>query len=110
MFFIYGAPNSKACERAEILLYAMQHEYRFYIYGRDYTLAQLQKLVPGADSVPQIFHGTKYLGGIQELYEFIHNSENCHIQPGGESATVKEFLDRFVENKSDKSTDTKKEQ
>jgi glutaredoxin len=110
MFFIYGALNSKASERAEILLYAMQQEYRFYAYGRDYTLAQLRRLVPGADSVPQIFYGTQYIGGIKELYEYINASENCYLRPAGKSGAIEDFLDMFAKDKQNRIRDTKKEQ
>lgn len=109
MFFVYGAQNSRACEKAELLLYATQKEYRFYVFGRDYTLNQLQRLVPGANSVPQIFHGTKYLGGIRELYEFVYTSENSNSQFVGESGSIENFLDNFVQDKANKNTDTKKE-
>jgi glutaredoxin len=109
MFFVYGAANSKACEKAELLLYATRKEYRFYVYGRDYTLKQLQRLVPGANSVPQIFYGTKYLGGIRELYEFIYTGEDSSQQSIGEYRPTENFIDSFIQNKSNKDTDTKKE-
>lgn len=110
MFFIYGALNSKACEKAELLLHAVRYDYRFYVYGRDYTLNQLQRIVPGATSVPQIFHGTKYIGGIKDLYDYIYTSENSDVRTRVGPQQVKEFLNFFSENKSDTPTDTKPEQ
>lgn len=75
MFFIYGADNSSACDKAEFLLYSTGLEYRIYVYGRDYTLKQLQRLIPGADTVPHIYHGAKYIGGVKELFHYLQSNE-----------------------------------
>lgn len=106
MFFIYGALNSKACEKAELLLHATRSDYRFYVYGRDYTLNQLQKLVPGATTVPQIFYGTKYIGGVKELYDHIYTSENIDVQPTVRPDEIEKFLNFVFKNKSNTPTDT----
>ena len=106
MFFIYGASNSKACEKAELLLHATRSNYRFYLYGRDYTLNQLQRLVPGATTVPQIYYGTKYIGGIKELYDYIYTSENTDIQPTLGPNEAKKFLNFLLKNQSNTPTDT----
>lgn len=71
MFFIYGAYNSKACDKAEFILHTLGYNYRFYRLGKDYTLAQLERLIPGVKTVPQIYHGVNYIGGMKELYEFL---------------------------------------
>lgn len=76
MFFIYGKHNSKACDKAEFLLYTLGHEYRFYILGRDFTIAQFQRFLPGVDTVPQIFYNTSYIGGIKDLYEYLYSSKS----------------------------------
>lgn len=75
MFFIYGAENSRACDKAEFLLYTMNLEYRLYIFGRDYTLKQLNRLVPGTTVVPHVYHGAKYIGGVKELYDYLHSEK-----------------------------------
>jgi hypothetical protein len=75
MFFIYGAENSRACDKAEFLLYTMNLEYRLYIFGRDYTIRQLHRLVPDATTVPHIYHGAKYIGGVKELYNYLNSEE-----------------------------------
>jgi glutaredoxin len=106
MFFIYGASNSKACEKAELLLHATRANYRFYVYGRDYNLSQLQRLVPGATTVPQIFYGTQYIGGIKELYDYIYTSENTDFKPTIGPNEVKKFLNFFSKNKSNTPTDS----
>lgn len=109
MFFIYGAHNSKACDRAEFLLHTMGQEYRFYCYGIDYTLTQLQRLVPGTQTVPHIFHGTKYIGGVNEIYKYLQKSEDS--DGGGTTGTVqnKRLFNIFSENQSNISNDTTKE-
>jgi glutaredoxin len=107
MYFIYGAKNSIACEKAELLLHATRANYRFYIYGRDYTLNQLQRLVPGATTVPQIFFGTKYIGGIKELYDHIYTSENSDNSAALRPDEIKKFLDFFFKNKSNTPTDSR---
>lgn len=101
MFFIYGAEGSKACDKAEFILYTLGHEYRHYLYGRDYTLNQLQRIVPGATTVPQIFLGVKYIGGIKELYEYLYQSEDNSRRLAGEvgHGMPKGILDRLGENK-----------
>lgn len=106
MFFIYGSSNSKACEKVELLLHATRSDYRFYIYGRDYSLIQLQRLVPGATTVPQVFYGTKYIGGVKELYDYIYTNENNDVQPAIKSNEAKKFLNLFLRNQSDTPTDT----
>ena len=111
MFFIYGAPNSKACERAEFLLYTMNYEYRMYLYGIHYTLNQLQRLRPGTQTVPHIYHGSKYIGGVKELYEYLYlsqDSDRGRISGPGETKSILNFID---ENKQDNRNDSaRKEQ
>lgn len=75
MFFIYGALQSKACDKAEFILHTLGYQYRMYHLGVDYSLQQLERLVPGVKTVPQIYSGTKYIGGVKELYEFLQASE-----------------------------------
>lgn len=76
MFYIYGKYNSKACDKAEFLLYTVGHEYRLFVYGVDYTIEQFQKFFPGIDTVPQVYHDMKYIGGLRELYEYLCESKN----------------------------------
>ena len=72
MFYVYGAKSSKATETAENLLIMCQMNYKVFILGKDYTVAQLQKLVPETDSVPHIYDGVNYVGGIKELYDYLY--------------------------------------
>jgi glutaredoxin len=103
MFFIYGALNSKACDKAEFILHTLGYHYRMYHLGIDYTLAQLERLIPEVKTVPQIYHGTKYIGGVRELYEFLQASESLG---GGELSRlngVEKLFNESPKNKSDSS-------
>ena len=72
MFYVYGAKNSKATETAENLLLMCAMPHKLFILGEGYTVAQLQKLVPGTDSVPHIYDGVNYVGGTKELYDYLY--------------------------------------
>ena len=76
MFYIYGKYNSKSCDKAEFLLYTIGYEYRLFIYGVDYTINQFQKFFPEIDTVPQVYHDMKYIGGLRELYEYLLANKN----------------------------------
>jgi glutaredoxin len=58
-----------------MLLHTLEYDYRMYYLNVDYTLTQLQRLIPDVKTVPQIYHGTKYIGGLKELHEFLQKSE-----------------------------------
>ena len=72
MFYIYGARNSNATDKAENLVIVCQKEFKTFIIGKDYTINQLQRLIPGANSVPHIYDGPKYIGGLKELYDYLY--------------------------------------
>lgn len=99
MFFIYGAENSRACDKAEFMLYTLGVNYRMYIYGRDYTLKQLNRIVPNVETVPQIFHGYKYIGGVKELGEYLKNEEVIY-ESRSESERSKKILEFLAERRA----------
>ena len=72
-YYVYGAIGSKATERTELLLNVCKRRYKLFILGEDYTVAQLQKLVPNTNFVPHIFHEFKYIGGINELHDYLYD-------------------------------------
>ncbi len=111
MFFIYGAPNSRACEKAEFLLYTMNYEYRMYLYGIHYTLNQLRRLQPGTHTVPHVYDGTKYIGGVKELYEYLYNSQDSNrgrTTGSGQVKGIVNFINANEQNTGD--NPTRKEQ
>ena len=72
MFYIYGARESKGTDKAENLLIICQKEYKLFLYNEDFTFNQLQKLIPETQVVPHIFDGSKYVGGVKELYDYLY--------------------------------------
>lgn len=76
MFKIYSKPNCPFCVRAKDLLTIKNLPYEEYqldvgqpkdIDGKYFTVPQLQKLVPGARTVPQIFENDALIGGFDAL-------------------------------------------
>lgn len=72
MFYIYGARESRATEKAEHLLIICQKHYKLFLFNEDFTYDQLQRIVPGTKVVPHIFDGFKYVGGVKELYDYLY--------------------------------------
>jgi glutaredoxin len=108
MFFIYGAANSRACDRVEFILYTLGHDYRFYIYGKDYDLNQLQRLIPNCRTVPQIYYGTKYIGGLRELYEYLQPIEENSDEKVATPKSIEYFLNLEIESESGESDESGK--
>jgi glutaredoxin len=98
MFFVYGANNSKACDRAEFLLCTLGYEYKIYRINVHYTLAQLERLVPGVKTVPQIYHGTQYIGGMKELNEFLQKSESLGDRYFPRLARIEKLIDNSTKD------------
>lgn len=73
MFFIYGAEGSKATERAEYILAMTGFHYKLFLLYKDYTREQLQRLQPDTNIIPHIYHNTKYVGTVKELYDYLYN-------------------------------------
>jgi len=73
MYYIYGAEGSKSTRKAELLLVVCRRHYKLFLLGQDYTRDQLEKLVPGTDYVPHIYHGLNYIGGVNELQEYLYS-------------------------------------
>ena len=72
MFEIYGTTNCTYCDRAKILLAMKEKEYVFIdvAENEDITAAFFNKF-PNVQRVPQIMDGDKYVGGYQELREWL---------------------------------------
>lgn len=80
IYTIYSQPGCSACEQAKALLTSKGLEYVELILnvgqkqedGKTYVpLTHLKDRVPGAKSVPQIFHGKWYVGSLNELKEYV---------------------------------------
>lgn len=73
MFFVYGAEGGRGTEKAEYLLTMTGFPYRLFLLDKDYTRDQLERLIPGTRVVPHIFHNTKYVGTVKDLYDYLYN-------------------------------------
>ena len=72
MFEIYGTTDCAYCDRAKILLAMKEKEYTFIdvAENEDITAAFFNKF-PNVNSVPQIMDDDKYVGGYEELREWL---------------------------------------
>lgn len=75
-FIVYSKPGCGFCDKAKDLLSSKNLEYSELILdvgqvkddSKTYvTVEQLLKKVPNARTVPQIFHGEKYIGDYDAL-------------------------------------------
>ena len=72
MFEIYGTTNCTYCDRAKILLAMKEKEYTFInVAENDDVTAAFFKKFPNVKTVPQIMEDDKYIGGYQELREWL---------------------------------------
>lgn len=79
-YYVYGAEGSRTTNKVETLLTVCRRQYRLFILGRDYTIEQLRILVPDTNFVPHIYHDTKYIGGIKELYDYLYSEVKIEKQ------------------------------
>ena len=72
MFEIYGTTDCTYCDRAKILLAMKEKEYVFIDVAEndDITAAFFNKF-PNVSKVPQIMDDDKYVGGYEELREWL---------------------------------------
>ena len=68
---IWSTPNCSYCTKAKAALTSHSIDYEERILGIDWTKEQLQEVVPNARTVPQIFLDGKYIGGYNELREYL---------------------------------------
>lgn len=82
-YTIYSKPNCPQCDQAKILLTSRSIPYNEIVLdvgqskveGKTYiSVIELKTMLPTAKSVPQIFRGDKYIGGLTELREKVGSS------------------------------------
>jgi len=72
MFEIYGTTDCTYCDRAKILLAMKEKEYTFIdVAENDDITAAFFKKFPNVSKVPQIMEDDQYIGGYQELREWL---------------------------------------
>ena len=72
MFEIYGTTNCTYCDMAKKLLTVHNKEYTFIDVAEDEDItAAFFKKFPNVSKVPQIMEDDKYVGGYQELREWL---------------------------------------
>lgn len=64
---VWSQVNCPACTQAKALLDSRGIAYEVKMLGENATKEELLDAVPGARSVPQIFLGGDYVGGLAEL-------------------------------------------
>ena len=76
MFEIYGTLNCVYCDMAKKLLAIYDKEYAFIDVAEDedITAAFFNKF-PNVNQVPQITEGDQYIGGFNELKEWLNHTE-----------------------------------
>ncbi|RUP39326.1 MAG: glutaredoxin [Acinetobacter sp.] len=72
MFEIYGRNNCVWCDRAKELLDTKEIPYRYKNIEMDSAaLLDFKILFPGKKTVPQIMKGSLYIGGYENLVEWL---------------------------------------
>lgn len=79
---VYGKENCVFCDRAKKLLGGLSIPYTYKNAGDPAIRAELLELVPAAKSVPQIWLYGVYVGGWEDLVNYI---EDHAIAAGGGS-------------------------
>ena len=76
MFEIYGTLNCVYCDMAKKLLAIYDKEYAFIdvVENDDITAAFFNKF-PNVNQVPQITEGDQYIGGFNELKQWLNHTE-----------------------------------
>ena len=76
MFEIYGTLDCVYCDMAKKLLAVYDKEYAFIdvIENEDITAAFFNKF-PNVNQVPQITEGDQYIGGFNELKQWLNHIE-----------------------------------
>lgn len=64
---VWSKDNCPACVQAKTLLSQKNIEIEERKIGKDYSREDLLNILPQARSVPQIFLGDEYVGGLNEL-------------------------------------------
>lgn len=70
MYWIITKPDCPHCDRAKALLEKAGEVYQAFSYDTHPMLVKLM-LVSGIRTVPQIWHDSRYIGGADELTDYL---------------------------------------
>mgnify|MGYP003624266062 FL=1 len=78
-FTIFGHDACGFCRQAKAVLESKNLEFRYVnIHEEGISPADLAETVgKPVNTVPQIFHGKDYVGGYQELMQYLEQEEIC---------------------------------
>lgn len=72
MYKVYGKTGCASCDKAKVLLSTKGEQYEYLLMGKDYTLAEFMVLGNGTHkSFPLITHNGEYVGGFEQLKEYL---------------------------------------
>lgn len=71
MFTIYGKPNCPWCDAAKATLNRRGYAYKYVELKDSTAIEEFQKLFPAAKTVPQVLWYDQWVGGYEQLDDFI---------------------------------------
>jgi len=72
MIKVYGTNNCSFCYKAKVLLEELDYNFEYIVLSDKETLSEFKELFPGKKTVPQIMFDGEYIGGYNELVEFLN--------------------------------------
>ena len=76
MILIYGKPDCVFCERAKLLCFTADLEYKYLELDKDFTREELLKRFPKAKTFPQIVQDGNHVGGYTEFAQMSLSHQN----------------------------------
>ena len=76
MVTIWGTATCPFCERAKDLCKQYDLQFEYVMIDNQEKLDEMQELVPGAKTVPQIWWNRRHIGGYTEFAAEIENTRN----------------------------------
>lgn len=70
---VWSKEDCRFCVRAKALLSSNNIDYEERVLQNGWSKQELLKMVPNAQTVPQIFIDNNYIGGYTELVEFLNS-------------------------------------
>ena len=77
MIRIYGRENCNSCRLAKELLDRLGMNYAYSTVGEDVGINEIRELFPNAKTVPIVEVNGEWIGGYNELKQYIENSRNA---------------------------------